>query len=413
MDRYNKLYIILALSTLVKAISVFIFHEKALSDEWLVLFNNFEKYKIYSYYFLEGKQLPSSYMPPVYLFFLYLNKLLSLNLFNFLYLVYFSQIVLSILSVFLFYQICRNFFDEIISLIGTLIFALFPLLIITTALISSASIQIFFYLLFIYFSLHFIDNKKVNIFVYALVCAICLLLRGEFLVIFLLSLIFFIFFLKKKLKDLIILSIITLLFISPYLLRNYLNTEKIYIVNVSGYALWKGNNHLANIEGYHNSLHPNERNNWPQQNIFYELYKNLDNLQINKKYELARDRVFFNEAKKNILNDKKKYFNLYLKKIMSFYFIDLNSTINNYYNFFHIAPILFISILSLPGIFIAALQKKKVKLLYIFMLMTSLIFLISLFFILPRYKISILSFQIIFSLFTVDYLIKKINKLIK
>jgi len=352
-------------------------------------------------------------MPPVYLFFLYLNKLLSLNLFNFLYLVYFSQIVLSILSVFLFYQICRNFFDEIISLIGTLIFALFPLLIITTALISSASIQIFFYLLFIYFSLHFIDNKKVNIFVYALVCAICLLLRGEFLVIFLLSLIFFIFFLKKKLKDLIILSIITLLFISPYLLRNYLNTEKIYIVNVSGYALWKGNNHLANIEGYHNSLHPNERNNWPQQNIFYELYKNLDNLQINKKYELARDRVFFNEAKKNILNDKKKYFNLYLKKIMSFYFIDLNSTINNYYNFFHIAPILFISILSLPGIFIAALQKKKVKLLYIFMLMTSLIFLISLFFILPRYKISILSFQIIFSLFTVDYLIKKINKLIK
>jgi 4-amino-4-deoxy-L-arabinose transferase-like glycosyltransferase len=413
MDRYNKLYIILALSTLVKAISVFIFHEKALSDEWLVLFNNFEKYKIYSYYFLEGKQLPSSYMPPVYLFFLYLNKLLSLNLFNFLYLVYFSQIVLSILSVFLFYQICRNFFDEIISLIGTLIFALFPLLIITTALISSASIQIFFYLLFIYFSLHFIDNKKVNIFVYALVCAICLLLRGEFLVIFLLSLIFFIFFLKKKLKDLIILSIITLLFISPYLLRNYLNTEKIYIVNVSGYALWKGNNHLANVEGYHNSLHPNERNNWPQQNIFYELYKNLDNLQINKKYELARDRVFFNEAKKNILNDKKKYFNLYLKKIMSFYFIDLNSTINNYYNFFHIAPILFISILSLPGIFIAALQKKKVKLLYIFMLMTSLIFLISLFFILPRYKISILSFQIIFSLFTVDYLIKKINKLIK
>ena len=413
MDRYNKLYIILALSTLVKAISVFIFHEKALSDEWLVLFNNFEKYKIYSYYFLEGKQLPSSYMPPVYLFFLYLNKLLSLNLFNFLYLVYFSQIVLSILSVFLFYQICRNFFDEIISLIGTLIFALFPLLIITTALISSASIQIFFYLLFIYFSLHFIDNKKVNIFVYALVCAICLLLRGEFLVIFLLSLIFFIFFLKKKLKDLIILSIITLLFISPYLLRNYLNTEKIYIVNVSGYALWKGNNHLANVEGYHNSLHPNERNNWPQQNIFYELYKNLDNLQINKKYELARDRVFFNEAKKNILNDKKKYFNLYLKKIMSFYFIDLNSTINNYYNFFHIAPILFISILSLPGIFIAALQKKKVKLLYIFMLMTSLIFLISLFFILPRYKILILSFQIIFSLFTVDYLIKKINKLIK
>jgi 4-amino-4-deoxy-L-arabinose transferase-like glycosyltransferase len=384
-----------------------------LSDEWLVLFNNFEKYKIYSYYFLEGKQLPSSYMPPVYLFFLYLNKLLSLNLFNFLYLVYFSQIVLSILSVFLFYQICRNFFDEIISLIGTLIFALFPLLIITTALISSASIQIFFYLLFIYFSLHFIDNKKVNIFVYALVCAICLLLRGEFLFIFLLSLIFFIFFLKKKLKDLIILSIITLLFISPYLLRNYLNTEKIYIVNVSGYALWKGNNHLANVEGYHNSLHPNKRNNWPQQNIFYELYKNLDNLQINKKYELARDRVFFNEAKKNILNDKKKYFNLYLKKIMSFYFIDLNSTINNYYNFFHIAPILFISILSLPGIFIAALQKKKVKLLYIFMLMTSLIFLISLFFILPRYKISILSFQIIFSLFTVDYLIKKINKLIK
>ena len=101
--------LILSLSFVLKIIIAFFFHTQGLTNEWLVLFNNFEELKIFSYYKLEGQNIPSSYMPPFYLIFLYANKLLSFNLFNFVYLVYFSQIVLSTTSVILFFKFCNYF----------------------------------------------------------------------------------------------------------------------------------------------------------------------------------------------------------------------------------------------------------------------------------------------------------------
>ena len=109
---------------------------------------------------------------------------------------------------------------------------------------------------------------------------------------------------------------ITLTVISPYLVRNYINTNTIHIVNVTGYALWKGNNHFAKVEGFHDSLHPAARENWPIVSEFDNLYQRLDNIKITKRYEQERDQVFFNEALDNITQDKKKYFLLYVKKVL-------------------------------------------------------------------------------------------------
>jgi len=407
----NMLRLILGLSFAVKIAAAFILHDRGLSNEWIVLFNNFQNFNIYSYYNLEGQTIPSSYMPPFYLMFMYITKLLSFKLFNFIYLLYFFQIILSTASVILFFKLCNYFFDKKLSIIGAIIFAFFPLLVFSNGLISSASLQVFFYLLFFNFLIKVInDKKKINIILFSLVNVCCLFLRGEFLIVLFLSLFYIILINKKNFKFALITFLITFTIVSPYLVRNYINTNSVHIVNVTGYALWKGNNHFARVEGFHDSLHPTARENWPKVSEFDNLYQQLDNIKINKRYEQERDQIFLQEAINNILQDKKKYFILYIKKIISYFFIDNNSSISNYYNFFHIIPNIVIAILAVPGIFLSCTKRRDNKILYLLMIMFALIFLISMFYILPRYKISIISFQILFSLFTLDYIFKKFIK---
>ena len=408
----KKINKIVFLSFIIKLVFVSFFHEKSLSDEWLILMKNFENFKSYSYYIFDGKELPSSYMPPLYFLFIYFNKLISFDKINFLYLIYFNQVLISSLTVYLFFYLCKNFFSEKISLLGSLIFSIFPLMIFSNGLVSSACLQLFFYLLFFNLYLGILTKKFSYKFFFLLTftCALILILRGEFLIIFIFSLVFFSFLKKKNFIYAILIFISTSILISPYLIRNYVNTGKVHIVNVTGYALWKGNNQLAKVEGFHNSLHPNNRNTWPQISEFKNLYEKLDRIKKDKKYEINRDQIFKQEAINNILLDKKNYFLLYLKKIISYFFIDINSSIKNYYNPAHIVPILLFSICSIPGAIIALKKDKNPKILYLFLMTCLLIGFISIFFILPRYKISIISFQILFSLFLFEYLLKKLQK---
>ena len=186
-----------------------------------------------------------------------------------------------------------------------------------------------------------------------------------------------------------------------------MNTGNIHLVNVTGYALWKGNNQLFNVDGFRIPLHPEESETWPKIPEFDNLYKKLDKLEKDKKYEINRDKIFKDEALKNIIQDKQSYLVFYLKKIFSYFFLDLNSSIKDYYNIFHIAPILLFSICSIPGAIIGLKKIKNSKITYLFLLTCLLTAFISIFFILPRYKISIISFQILFSLFFFKYLFEK------
>ncbi len=408
----KKIHKIVFLSFFIKLVFVVFFHEKTLSDEWLVLMKNFENFKSYSYYIFDGKELPSSYMPPLYFLFIYLNKIISFDKINFLYLIYLNQVLISSLTVYLFFNLCKNFLSERISLLGSLIFSMFPLMIFSNGLVSSACLQLFLYLLFfnLYLGILTKNFNYKNLFLLAFTCAFTLILRGEFLIIFLFSLVFFTFLKKKNFIYAILIFLFTSILISPYLIRNYVNTGKVHIVNVTGYALWKGNNQVAKVEGFHNPLHPNNRNTWPQISEFTNLYEKLDKIKKDKKYEINRDQVFKEEAINNILLDKKHYFLLYLKKIIGYFFIDINSSIKNYYNPAHIVPILLFSICSIPGAIIALKKNTNPKIVYLFLMTCLLVGFISFFFILPRYKISIISSQILFSLFFFEYLLKKLQK---
>ena len=408
----KKINKIIFFSSVIKLISIFFFYEKSLSDEWNILFQNFQNFKSYSYYVFEGKDIPSSYMPPLYFAFIYLNKILSFDKLNFLYLIYINQVLISSITVYLFYKLCKNFFNEKTSLFGAFIFSILPLIIFSNGLISSACLQLFFYLLFLNLFLKILNGKSNNraLFFLVFTSACTLLLRGEFLVIFLFSLLYLIFCGEKKFTQALLILVLTMILISPYLVRNYINTGTIHIVNVSGYALWKGNNHLAKVEGFHNALHPNNRNNWPKEVEYENLYNNLDKLEKNEKYEMKRDNIFKAEAINNISQDKKKYFLLYLNKIFSYFFIDLNSSLNHYYNLAHTVPILLFSICSIPGAIIGLKKIKNKNIFYLFSLTCFLVGFISIFFILPRYKISIISSQILFSLFFFEYIFERIIK---
>ena len=408
----KKINKIIILSFLIKSLFVIFYHEKTLSDEWAILFQNFQNFKSYSFYIFDGQDIPSSYMPPLYFFFIYLNKILSFEKINFLYLIYLNQILISSLTVYLFYSLCKNFLNERFSLFGALIFSVFPLIIYSNGLISSACLQLFFYLLFINLFLKVITNEfnKTDLFFLIVTSALTLFLRGEFLIIFIFSLAFIIFLDKKKFIHSMLILSFTILLVSPYLIRNYVNTGNIHLVNVTGFALWKGNNQLANVEGFHNSLHPDNRKSWPKNSEFENLYKKLDNIKKDNQYEINRDKVFKNEALSNIFTEKKKYFFLYLQKILSYFFLDINSSIKNYYNPAHIIPVLIFSVSSIPGAFIGLKKIKNSKIIYLIFLACVLIGFISIFFILPRYKISIISLQILFSLFFFEYLYEKYTK---
>ena len=85
---------------------------------------------------------------------------------------------------------------------GTLIFSLFPLHIYACSQISSAILQSFLIVLFFY--LFFKITKKDNFFnicFFSLTSGLLILLRGEFIAFFLLSILYILLFLKMNLKN--------------------------------------------------------------------------------------------------------------------------------------------------------------------------------------------------------------------
>ena len=84
--------------------------------------------------------------------------------------------------------------------------------------------------------------------------------------------------------------------------------NQIMIVKSLGYNLWKGNNEVSTVEGYENLGNEN----------FINLNKKLKKITINKRYEINRDKVFFNHAMENLSENPKRYILLFFKKITAF-----------------------------------------------------------------------------------------------
>ena len=102
LDNINYIFLLIGLSFIIRLVAIYIYHDNRLDQEWEVLLDNLIRYKTYSYY---GPSVPHVMLPPLYPFFLYFLKILTFDKINLLNVLIFVQIILSTISIYIFYKI--------------------------------------------------------------------------------------------------------------------------------------------------------------------------------------------------------------------------------------------------------------------------------------------------------------------
>ena len=392
-NKETLLIILLFFSSLFARIPmILILGDVTLENEWIVMLYNLINHNTLSLQSFGEYLLPNLWLPPLYAYYLYLLSFFNFENQNFVLLVLFSQAILASISIVIFYKLNKFFFSQKISIYSSLLFSFFPLYLYATGQISSISLTIFLAIYFYYFFFKIKRDKKyIDILLYSLIGGLLILVRREFIAIIILSSFYLFFFCKVPFKKVLLIFLISSITISPYLIRNYIIFDKIIIYTGFGYNLWKGNNPNSKVEG---SEFINEN---------FQIL--IDKIPKDKFYRINEDKIYIKESIKNIKEDPKKYFFLYVKKALSYFFIDIESTRPNYYNPFHYIPNLLLAITSLIGIFLS--DKKSSSFNYLILILSFYLFVFPIFAIQPRYKIYIIPFQIIFTNIFINYLIKK------
>ena len=411
MNKIKKSYqisILLIAAFFIRMIAYYFFGDAQLENEWKILVHNLYEKNILGFYVLDkdlgvipkmAEQsdlvLPSAFMPPLYAYIVFIFKYIFSSYFDFVFVVILFQIILSTITCYLFYKIVLTYLDSHISFYTSVIFSLVPISIFACVQISSITIQVFFLTYFLYLLRLFSSEKKIelkNLIIFSLLSGFLILLRGEFILFYILTLIYFFYFFSKKYKLFLSSLIITLLIISPYLMRNYYQFNTFTITKSVGYNLLKGNNPNFKVEGNPTYI----ENKFNKKDLV---------IATDKRYEINLDNFYKQEAIKNITSDPFLYLKNYLLKIFSFIFLDFNSSYENYFNVFHILPKIVLSIFSLIGAIIS-LQKKGYNQ-YLSLYFFSNIFFFSIFFILPRYSLILLPIQFLLSIQFIKYLNRK------
>lgn len=379
---------------------IIIFGDEILEYEWEnLVFNLVHNGKLVWQTFDNGFLLPNSWMPPLYAYYLYLFTFLGLENQNYILLILYSQALIAALSIMLFYNLNKLFFSNKVSFYSSLVFSFFPLYLYACSQVSSISLQVFLTIAFLYF--FFLVKKKKNIIYllsFSFISGLLILLRGEFWFVYLLSIMYLFIFLKISLKRIVLIFLITLITTSPYLIRNFLIFEKVMVLNSFGYNLWKGNHPYAK----ENSIIAGSMI------VDDSIMKKTDAIKIDNFYRIHWDKVFLNEALKNIKSDPVGHFIFYIKKAISFILIDFKSTTTNYWNPLHYIPLILISIGSIFGILVS--NKKSMELNYLVFTFLINVAIFSTVSIMPRYKLVILPIQIIFTIILFEFLKKKLKK---
>jgi len=386
------LVFLLIFSIVIRAPIILMFGDVGLENEWKIIIENMTSYGKFSIISFNGYFLPNLYMPPLYPFYLYFFTIFNLENQNYVQLVLWSQVFLSSISVIIFYKINKLFFSYKLSFFSSLLFTLFPLHLYACSQISSISLQSFFTLIFIYFFFKITKNKDIlSIIIFSFISGLLILLRGEYVAIIIFSLLYLFTFFSTSLKKILLIILIVFITISPYLIRNVIIFESATITKSVGYNLWKGNNSNSTVQG--------------SELIDKDLQNQIEKISKDKFYRIKFDNIFFNKAIENIMGEPTKYLILFLKKFASFLFIDIASSNPIYYNPFHYLPVLLLGVTSLGGITLSNKKSHKLNYLIFIFFINAIIF--SSFFILPRYKLAVLSFQIIFTNILIDYISKK------
>ena len=402
------IYNLLILSLIIRFIFAIFFSDKTLENEWGVIFHNYQISGVFGYNVVVNEflalpnfaksgdvVLPSVFMPPLYFYYINFLKFLFKDFFFIVNVVIFSQIILNTVSVYFFHKIVELIEkDNFKALFISSIFSFFPINIYATSQISSVTLQIFLIVLFLYFLLIFnLRNEIKFLSLFSIISGLLILIRGEFLVFYIFALIYLLIIFKKQYSKIVISLLIALLIISPYLYRNYQIFDALVLTKSFGYNLLKGNNPSKIIEGNAS---------------FVENQYDIESLKITTdvNYEINLDNFYKGKALEFIKNDPFDYLKLYFFKMLTFLFFDINSTYQNYYNFFHILPKLVLSIASFFGGILSLQKRGFSQFLSLYYFLNILLF--SAFFILPRYSLICLPVQILLSIEFFRFLRRKL-----
>ena len=404
--KHKEILFLLLASFVVRVLVAYFYSDTVLRNEWSMILHNYQISGIFGFNVVISdslaipkfaeigeRVLPTAFMPPLYLYFIYFVKNLSNGIISIAPLIIFLQILLSLISICIIYLIIKNLTEsKFLIRTFTIVFAFFPINIYASSQISSASLQILLLLIFFYHLLLTLKKGEAkHIFIFSVVGGLLILTRGEFLIFYFFTLFYFFIFNKKQFKIILVSLSLTILTISPYLIRNYFYFDNLTLTKSFGYNLLKGNNPSLKVEG--------------DIELIEKIKKDERNIKLDNHYEFELDNIFRDKAFSFIKNNPVEYFKLYLLKIFSFLFFDLNSSYPYYYNFFHIVPKIIISITSLIGATIAIGKKGFFQYLSLYFFLN--IFLFSIFFILPRYSLILLPVQILLSIDFIKYLRRK------
>ena len=386
-------------SFLIRIPIIFIFGDTSLENEWEILVHNLIIHGQLVYERFDEFLLPNLWMPPLYAYYIYIFSFFGLEGQNHVLLVLFSQVLLASISVAVFYKINTLFFSKKLSFYSSLLYSLFPLHLYACGQISSISLQTFLLILFFYFFFQVVKKKNFSsIALFSFITGLLILLRGEFRIISILSILYLFLFFKIPIKKVLLIFLITLVTISPYLIRNYLIFGKITIVETSGYNLWKGN---------HPDAMKNSRVEGAEM-VDENLQKLNDAIPRDKFYRINRDKLFLDQAIKNIMKEPIGYLIFFVKKVISMLFIIIGSMDPRYWNPLHYLPVLLLGVTSLIGIVLS--DKKSYKFNYLIFIFFVNIVIFSSVSILPRYKLVILPLQIIFTNVLIEHIKKNFFK---
>ena len=200
INKYSyNIFIAISISIILRLIFLSTYGDFSLENEWGTVYKNLKTHGVLAFRSFEGNLIPSVYMPPLYAYFIFFIDYLKPNKFDLVNSILVIQILLSSISIYYFNKINLMMFNKKISIISSYFFSLFPLNIYASIQISSISLQIFLSIIFLYLIFQILSNKN-NLKILILlgfISGLTILLRGEFIVIFIFTIIF-IFFVKNK-----------------------------------------------------------------------------------------------------------------------------------------------------------------------------------------------------------------------
>lgn len=145
-----NLYFLIIITLAIRIIAVYYIGDEKLEHEWLILFRNLYNHGVLSLRSFDGNFIPSVFMPPLYVFFIYFLKIISPESIELAKIILTSQIILSTAAIFLFYKLNNFFFSKNWSIFNSFLLSIFPLNIYSTTQISSISLQIFLLISYLY-----------------------------------------------------------------------------------------------------------------------------------------------------------------------------------------------------------------------------------------------------------------------